>query len=153
MTTPPTISVTGHRRLPYTAPSRIRGAVHELVDRFPGATWLTGGSVGADQLVAEELLNLGQRVELVLPFAPDVQSAQWTADQRRRLLEHVERVAGVEIMRGDYHEAGYRERNQRLVERADLLFAVWRGGVCGGTAFTVKEAIKRGVPIYWLPVQ
>jgi hypothetical protein len=131
---------------------RVRGAVRELVGRFPGATWLTGGAIGTDMLVAEELLALGQRVELVLPFAPDVQSAPWTPDQRFRLSEHLERVAGVEIMRGDYHPAGYRERNMRLVERAHLLFAVWRGGVCGGTAFTVRAAMKQGVPIYWLPV-
>ena len=68
-----TVAVTGHRALPSTAPALIRGSIRQLVDRFPGATWLTGGAVGTDALAADELLRLGQTVELVLllPGRPD----------------------------------------------------------------------------------
>jgi hypothetical protein len=71
-TTTMTLSVTGHRSLPSGAPYLIRTAVRQLVDRYPGATWVTGGACGTDQIVAGELLRLNQHVELVLPFPPDI---------------------------------------------------------------------------------
>jgi predicted Rossmann fold nucleotide-binding protein DprA/Smf involved in DNA uptake len=152
-TTTMTLSVTGHRSLPPGAPMVIRSTVRQLVDRYPGATWVTGGAIGTDQIATDELLKLGQRIEVVLPFVPDIHTAKWTPTQRQELLEQLERVTKpIEIMRTEYDVAGYHERNRRLVERADLLVAVWNGRNDSGTASTVKQAARQGVPVYWVPV-
>ncbi|MBI4865158.1 MAG: hypothetical protein HY815_33595 [Candidatus Riflebacteria bacterium] len=137
-----TVAVTGHRLLPRTVGPRIRCAVHHLVELYPGSTWLTGGAIGADQLVADELLRLGQVVELILPCPMDVQASQWTPDQRDRFFDQVGRVSAVEIMRMDYDAEGYRERNRRLVERADLLLAIWRA--TAGSARSARPILSAG---------
>jgi len=40
-----------------------------VADRYPGATWLTGGAIGADQIATDELLARGERVVLRVPGA------------------------------------------------------------------------------------
>jgi hypothetical protein len=152
-----TLAVTGHRpgRLPASAPTTIRRAVRELVAHYPDAIWVLGGALGADQLAVDELLELDQRVELVLPFVPDVFTARWAPAQRVAFLEQIERVAKpIEIIRTDFHVGGYHERNRRLVERADLLVAFWDSRRrSGGTASTVFEAMRRGVPVHVVPLR
>jgi uncharacterized phage-like protein YoqJ len=121
-----------------------------LVARLPGWTWLSGGAIGIDLLAAHHLIDLGQRVELVTPFPPDVQSTRWSPGQRQSLRDVLARVAAVEVLRTCYHVAGYRERNQRMLERADLLVVVWDGGGAGGTASMVSGARRRGMPVIHL---
>jgi uncharacterized phage-like protein YoqJ len=155
MGAPATIACTGHRlgRLPPSAPAKIRAAVRCLVGRHPGATWLCGGAIGTDQIAADEVLLLGERLELVLPFPPAIQAARWRPADRWRLLRQVSHAASVEVLRDHYHPGGYRQRNRRLVERADLLMAVWDGRRWGGTAATVLMAQSRGIELLCLWVR
>lgn len=119
----------------------------DLVAQLPGWTWVTGSAIGTDMMAAEHLLALGQRVELVAPFPLSVQSARWSPAQRGTLRDLLGRVAAVEVLRTRYHVAGYRERNQRMLDRADLLVVVWNGAHTGGTASVVREAQRRGMPV------
>lgn len=146
-----TIAVTGHRALPGGAARHIEAALHELADQHPGATWLTGGAVGTDQVATHVLLARGERVELVLPFPPAIQAARWTDRARVTFRDHLERAAAVHVLHRSYCANGYRDRNQRLVDRADLVFAAWNGRFGGsGTAMTVQMADARGVPVIWV---
>lgn len=148
-----TVAITGHRpkRLPRQGADRIRASIWELVFRFPQATWLAGGAIGTDQIATDELLALGQRVELVLPFRPEVQAELWSESQRQVLFQQIANAAAVEVLREAYHPDGYRERNNRLVERADLVVAYW-DGTPSGTAATVYEAVRQKVPVHWVPM-
>lgn len=147
MNAPPVFALTGHRGLPPGAPSIIRQQLEELVRQYPGATWLSGGAVGVDQVAALVLLELGQRVEFVLPFPLPVQSARWTPAERESLRALAARAAAVEILRNAYNVAGYHQRNRRLLERANILVAFTDGRATGGTASVIRQAEKKGIPI------
>jgi len=149
-----TIAITGHRprALPHDADRHIRAGVREVVDQYPGVTWLVGGAIGADQIATDELLTLGERVVLVLPFAPLVQSARWSQHQKGTYLGHLLQVAEVQVLRRHYDPAGYRERNQWMVKRADLLLAFWNQKPGSGTAATVRLAMARRLPVIVVPM-
>lgn len=51
-----------------------------------------------------------------------------------------------------YHATGYRDRNQRMVDRADLLLACWNGRPGSGTAMTVRMAEARRLPVIRVPM-
>jgi uncharacterized phage-like protein YoqJ len=145
-----TIAVTGHRALPVGAARHIEAALHQLAAEYPGATWLTGGALGSDQIAASVLLARGERVELVLPFPPAIQAARWSVRAKATFRNHLARVAAVHIVHPRYCSNGYRDRNRRLVDRADLMFAAWNGRPGSGTAMTVRMAGARGVPVIWV---
>lgn len=146
-----TISVTGHRTLPAGAARHIEAALHELATEHPGATWLTGGAVGTDQIAAHVLLARDERVELVLPFPPEIHAARWSGPARATFRNHLARAAAVHVLHPRYCPNGYRDRNQWLVDRADLVFAAWNGRSGGsGTAMTVRMADRRGLPVIWV---
>jgi len=153
---PAAIAVTGRRpgRLWAGAPAAIRAAVRELAGEYPQATWLTGGAIGTDLIAGAEVLALGRRLELVLAFEPRLQCERWAVCDRRELLRQVARAAVVEVVGGnDYDISAYYQRNRRLVERADLLVACWDSVPVGGTALTVREALRRGVPVRLIPMR
>jgi len=144
---PPVLALTGHRGLPPGAPALIRRQLEELVLQYPGSTWLSGGAVGVDQVAALVLLELGQRVEFVLPFPLRLQSARWTSVEREALRALTAQAAAVEILRDGYHVGGYHQRNRRLLERADVLVAFTDGRATGGTASVIRQAERKGVPV------
>jgi uncharacterized phage-like protein YoqJ len=125
-------------------------AVGELSDQHPGATWLTGGAVGTDQIATRALLERGERVELVLPFPDAIQAARWTGRQHDTLRDHIARVAAVHVVHPRYTATGYRDRNQHMVDHADLLLACWNGRPGSGTAMTVRMAQHRRIPVVWV---
>lgn len=148
------IAITGHRPagLGARGPARIRAAIRDLVGHHPGALWLAGGAVGADQIAADELLNLGQRLQLVLPFPVALQAARWAPQAACVLAAQVARAEAVDIVRDTYNVGAYHERNRRLVQRAELLVAFHNGRPFGGTASTIREAHRQHVPVLVVPM-
>ena len=149
-----TIAVSGHRwqHLPREAGRYIRAAIRELADQYPGATWLTGGAVGTDQIATAALLERHERVELVLPFPPHIQGARWSSRDQAVHLEHLSRVASISIVSPFYDAGAYRERNRQMVARADLLLACWNGRPGTGTAMTVRMAAAKQIPVIEVPM-
>jgi uncharacterized phage-like protein YoqJ len=150
---PITIACTGHRALGRYPRARtvIRRALRHLVELHPGGLWLAGGAVGADRVVVDELLELGQRVQLVLPCPVEAQAAPWSAAERQALESQIARVEAVEVVRRSYGPGGYHQRNRRMVKRADLLVAFCDPAVpFGGTVSTMRLAHQLGVPVHWV---
>ena len=92
-----TLAITGHRALHRypRAHTVIRQALRGLVLQYPGALWLAGGAVGADQVAVDELLKLDQRVRLVLPFPPAVMSLFWSATEYYAIVQQLRHVESV----------------------------------------------------------
>ena len=162
------VGVTGHRQLGHEAHVRsvVRSALLRILDfaDLPRTPWtpitLTAVSAlaeGADRIVARELLAvstelLGQdgRLEVILP----VETSAYEKDFPRTRGEFVELLAiadrvdvvGASATRND----AYLRCGQQIVDRSEVVIAVWDGQAAegtGGTAEIVSYARTKGVPI------
>jgi hypothetical protein len=149
--------VTAHR-IGITGHSRLTDAAHTLVvvglrDLLAGVGPLVGVSClapGSDQLFAEVVLELGGRLEVILPAA-DYREAKVAAPDRAHFDHLLERASGVRVIdRPHADRVGYRAANEALIASVDRLVAVWDGqpdAKPGGTADTVALAVGSGLPV------
>ena len=147
------IAIAGHRNLLRypNAQATIRQALGDLVTRYPGALWLAGGDVGTEHLAVDALLELRQRVRLILPFPPAVLTRFWSAVDYYTLVRQVQRVEAIEVVRQTYHGDAYRQREWWTLDRADLLVAFMDPAIpFGDTVSTVRQALRRHKPVYWV---
>ncbi|MFY1637126.1 hypothetical protein ACN27F_28280 [Solwaraspora sp. WMMB335] len=154
------IGVTGHIRITSQTKSLIRdalglalGEVRRQLDGRP-IRGLTCLAEGADQLFAEALLAAGGSFEVILP-APDYRDRAIRPLNRSAfdaLLAQADRCS----FAGDSSsDRAYSLAGRRVLDRSDLLFAVWDGSNAriSGTAEVVAEATSRGIPVtvIWPP--
>jgi hypothetical protein len=143
------VGITGHQRLddesawPWVEDT-IRSTCRELARPLVGISSL---AAGADQLFAEVVLELGGRLEVIVPFPG---YAERFSDREARakyahLLSNASSVQTLTAQRTDEH--GYFEAGKRIALSCDLLLAVWNGKPSkglGGTADVVKFAKSVG---------
>ena len=155
------IAITGHR--PKDLPpgygyNDVRSALAPLyrpdaLHPHGTARFITGGALGIDQWVALWCLNEGVEYEVILPFPISVMSKFWRLDSTQLLERLIAGASHFEVV-GDYSydPAMYQRRNERMVDRADKVFAFWSGKPYGGTANCIRYAQSVGKPIYqYLP--
>ncbi|MEU1385825.1 MULTISPECIES: hypothetical protein [unclassified Nonomuraea] len=144
------IAVSGHRGLPGEAAVLVDRAIREaLVECLPGLSGLSCLADGADQIFARAVLDLGGVLEVVIP-----------AERYRDGLPGECRAAYDELLgrAGQVHRLEFVESTAeshmaasvRMLDDADVLFAVWDGQPArghGGTADVVAEARRREVPV------
>jgi hypothetical protein len=106
---------------------------------------------GSDSLFAEQLLEAGGRLVVVLPSS-DYRQAKVKPDHAPlfdRLIEAADEV--VVMPHETANRAAYESANRAVLERADRLVAVWNGQPPGpkggGTADVVVEARAAGIPV------
>ncbi|GLW70366.1 hypothetical protein Kpho02_26650 [Kitasatospora phosalacinea] len=154
----PVIAVTGHLDLSPATARAVRAALDALLSPYPAGE-LTGVSClapGADTLFADAVLARGGRLVAVLP-GPSHPGPRATAAERtafERLLAAAHRVLVLPATRLD--PAAYVAANDRLLQLADRLVAVWDGrpgNGPGGTADMVAAARAAGLPVdvLWPP--
>jgi hypothetical protein len=153
------VGVSGHRDLDPEELPRLREAVtsfvRQLKEHLPDTElrMVVGMAEGADLLVAESALELGVRVEAVLPMPLDQYAADFDANNLARLkdlLRHpgvrcLELVSGAADMAVARHSSAQRDAmyvnlTDTLIRRSSLLLALWDGRASqlpGGTADTV----------------
>ena len=143
----------GHRRLPQDCEelrAKLKKKIIGLIERgvvFFGA----GGALGFDMLAEETVLQLKEdyphiRLILVLPCPPDQQTLKWSADQRQRYYEILERADKVRILSPQYTSDCMLARNRHLVDGSAYLICYLREQR-GGTAYTVDYADRQGLQI------
>lgn len=152
----PRIGITGHTNLtPATVPlvaAAIRTTLATQVPLF-GVTCL---AQGADQTFAHVVLDLGGRLDVVLP-AEDYRESRVDAayaDDFDALLDRASTVHTMPFPRSG--PAAYMAASEHMLSRIDSLVAVWDGEPSsgyGGTADVVAAARDRGLPvtILWPP--
>lgn len=153
------IGVTGHRLLADVARTSagIDEAVGRLADLADGAwTAVSALAEGADRLVARRLLDRpGSSLVAVLPLPPDEYELDF-ADREsrtafRRLLDRAAEV--VVVPPQPTREAAYEAAGLVVLQRSDILVAVWDGAAAsgrGGTGAIVAEARLRAMPLVWV---
>jgi hypothetical protein len=154
-----TLGVTGHRAIPDAAYPPVRAALTgrfaEAVRRFGAVRALTALAAGADQLFAELALEHHAHLTVVCPGADYEQTLTpgELADFRR-----LKRRAHATVLLDHpvVDEEAYFAAGAWIVERCDLLLAVWDGQPArgrGGTADIVVHAHAVGTPVevIWPP--
>lgn len=144
------VGVTGHQRLedPTGWPWVAEAMRQELANVAPPLVGITSLAVGADQLLAELILERGGMIHAVLPFA-DIERS--FAPEDVSAYRQLARQATIEVLdtQGTDEDA-YLAAGQRIVELSDLVLAVWNGKPAkgrGGTADVVAYARHRSVPL------
>jgi len=114
---------------------------------------LTGMSCiarGADSIFARAVLDLGGKLEVVLP-SRNYREQKVRPDHAREFDDLMRQAAKVHTLPFDQaNRDAYEAANEMLLSFCDRLFAVWdgQGGVDkGGTAAAVAEARERGLPV------
>lgn len=162
------VGVTGHRAL--DREDRLRQVVREALgeikrivagdqgDDGVGLVVLSSLAEGADRLVAEVVLEQEPAaLHAILPLEPaDYEKdfstvASWM--QFRNLLDRAQDMTV--ISSGNARPAAYAAAGQRVVERCDVLIALWDGQPArgpGGTAEIVEYARQVEKPLVWCQI-
>jgi hypothetical protein len=127
-------------------------AISDALKPYAGMT-LTGISCiaqGADSIFARVVLDLGGRLEVLVP-AENYRAMKVPPDYAREFDELIDKAAAVRVLPfADADPEAYEAANQEMVEVSDLVLAVWdgnHGGGRGSTASTVEYARAKGVPV------
>ena len=146
------IGVTGHRHLTPETVELVTQAFEECVARHAANRELVGISClaeGADQLFAEVVLKHGGALYAVIP-AEDYAS-KMTDPVRRDFDMYLHRARRVtELPYPESKGPAYMAASLVLVERSDLVVAVWdgeRSASFSGTGDVVDYARQVGVPV------
>lgn len=146
-------SFTGHRQiknehLDYVKEKLERGIVYaynEGVRQF-----FTGGAIGFDTLAALAVLKIRKSyndITLTLILPCKNQSESWS-DAQKKEYEKIKRECDEIIyVSDDYYDGCMRERNARLVEKADMIIA-YMYKERSGAAQTVGMAKRLGRRVY-----
>jgi hypothetical protein len=158
------VGVTGHRTLsdPDALIPAVHAALRGLVERFlgpeadPALLVISALAEGADRLVAREVLaGPDAALEAVLPlpareyladFADEASRAEFTD-----LLGRAVRVW--QAPPGSSRQEAYERAGRRVVDRSDVVIALWDGQPSrgrGGTATIVSYARDQGIPLAWV---
>lgn len=154
------IGVTGHRVLAdqEQLEAGLDAVALRLAAAFPGERWTIVSALaeGADRLVVRRLLaRPATRLVVVLPLTADDYETDFCAAASRRefrsLLARADDVVQVATAAG--RDAAYESAGRELLDRADVLIAIWDGRGAqgqGGTGAIVAQARERGLPLAWV---
>ncbi len=145
---------TGHRDLePWEEQkvyTRMRYRVEPLINQ--GTVYFgVGGALGFDMLAAEYLLHvrdeMGKRIKIisVLPY-PDYREG-WPEEMVRRQDEIIRRSDKVVYACQEKEPEAFLKRDRMLVDGSNYCICYCHR-LTGGTAYTVRYAISRGIPVY-----
>ena len=160
-------AITGHRptrfkfgyKENYTDCKRLK---KRLRDQFAllyqqGVRWFwVGGALGVDMWAGEILLRMKEQPEyqdidlfLALPF--EGHDAGWDERSKQRMDFLRDHCTGVIVtgVEGQSAAQNYRQRNELMVENADVLVAVYDDdrAIRSGTGMTVNYARRKGLPV------
>ena len=148
----PRIAITGHMNLTVDSVPLVRKAITDALTPYTSDE-LTGISCiarGADSIFAQAVLDVGGKLEVVLPAA-DYRERKVKPDHAPQFDELMRRATTVRVM--PYEKANrvvYEATNEVLVSTCDRLFAIWdgqSGADKGSTASVVEYARSCGVPV------
>jgi hypothetical protein len=159
------VGVVGHRILddPDAVAGSVRSVLEHLTDsireRSAGHVRIrvvSSLAEGADRLVVHEALaHEGASLEVILPV-PRVDYVRdfSTVESRDEFMDLLSRASHVlELPSSGDRELAYEEAGRAVLNRADVLLAIWDGEETerrAGTAPAVDRARQTGTPLYWI---
>lgn len=148
------VGVTGHRAL--NDEKAVSKSLESLLAQMePPIVGVSALAAGADQLFARAVLEAGGTLEVIVP-GPHYRSTL-SPDARRGFDEAVDAASSVTTLdfeRVDHN--AYLAAGLAMLDRCDVLVAVWDGGESrgsGGTADMVRRARVRDIPVTVIEAQ
>ncbi len=142
------VGITGHRHLA-DVPGMLRAIEALLAEVAPPLVGISALADGADQLFAAAVLEAGGRLEVIVPGRNYRESLTGDArDGFDRLVAAASRVSTLDVERVD--GAAYLAAGLAMLDRCDVLYALWDGEASrgtGGTADMVRLARERDIPV------
>lgn len=143
-----TIGCTGHRTLSHDI-NLIKKYTKEILIKNNCTLAISGMALGYDTVFIETALELGIPFIAAIPFAE--QAAAWPEKDKKHYLDLLSKAKDIyihpETKIGNKVYAGYFGRNKWIIEQSQLLIAYMINSDEGGTAHTVKTALKMGKKI------
>jgi uncharacterized phage-like protein YoqJ len=122
--------------------AKLRGVARAALEQLEVRGVISGMALGWDMALAEAALELGLSFVAAVPFAG--QESRWPRASQERHRALLERATAVRVVCADGYAAWkMQRRNEWMVERADVILALWNGS-SGGTANCVAYAEGRG---------
>jgi hypothetical protein len=144
------IAISGHRGLPPDTARLVDEAVRAvLAGQAADVIGLSLLADGADQIVASALLDLGGRIEAIIPAAryrEGLPPVAWL--EYDRLLAQAETVHRLDFTEST--SEAHMAASEFMLRQADELWAVWDGKPArgyGGTADVVARAHDSGIAV------
>jgi hypothetical protein len=113
----------------------------------------TALATGADQIAARSARSSGYSIRAMLPFSPDDYRQDFEIgdelDEFDRALDAADEIVALPGERSD-PESAYVLVGKKLIEKADVIIAIWdgqEGRGPGGTAHVVELALASSVPV------
>lgn len=154
-----TIGVTGHRflaerdRLDRALAAVVERLAHDLPEPWAVVSAL---AEGADRLVTRHLLGHERcRLVALLPLeVEDYETDFSTPESRTEFHQFLGRADEITVVpRQDSRDLAYEAAGRAMLDRSDVLVAVWDGldgqGI-GGTGAIARAARDRGTPVVWV---
>lgn len=151
------VAGTGHR------PEKVGGYTHDATARLIlfARTWLqehrpdkviSGMALGWDQALAQAAVDMGIPFVAAVPFKGF--ECRWPMSSQEKFWKLLDRAIEVKIVHSYPGTVAMQLRNQWMVNRCDLLLALWDGS-WGGTFNCIQYANKHGRQIenLWLKWQ
>ncbi len=155
------IGAVGHRELegnPEAIANRIAAVLAQIAAEhadFP-VSLLSSVAEGADRLLLAAAAEHGIPYVCALPCAPDCFREDFSSPDSSSEFDQLLESARAIVMPTESidKESGYLWASNYVLDRADVLVAVWDGAPGhgpAGTAETVSRALKQGLPVIWIP--
>jgi len=107
---------------------------------------ISGMALGVDQWAANACIEMGIPFIAAVPFKG--QENLWRQDDQKKYHELLGKAIEVKIVsEGGYDAAKMHQRNQWMVDNADVVIAVWDGSP-SGTGSCVKYAVEKEKRVY-----
>lgn len=113
-------------------------------------TFIVGGALGFDTIVAKEILTLkdeGQDVKLHVYVPCNNQSERWSISDKNTYNEILARADYAYMVDKPYYDGCMRERNYKMVDNASICICYYTGKT-SGTSQTVNYAKRRNLQIF-----
>lgn len=137
--------VTGHRDIPVEKTDFIRSKLTSAVQNAIACSYthfISGFAAGVDLMFAGIVVGLKASHAITLEAAIPYPDRMKTPDKTFQRL--IGACDVVKVHSAGYAKGCYMVRNRYMVDSSSLVIAVYDGRDTGGTAATVRYAIKRG---------
>lgn len=147
-----TCCFTGHRKIPPEKKDEITRQLKETLIQLIDKGFLyfgVGGALGFDTMAEQVVLSLKKehpQIKLILVLPCKSQAHAWSAEDKKVYQEIIRKADKVVYTSQEYFRGCMQKRNRHLIDCSSVCICYLTKDT-GGTAYTVRYAISKGLRI------